>query len=323
MPCYDKKLEASRQDFYNDTYKTRDVDCVITTGEIQRLMREKGWDLSTRVESEDSTKPTDSMLLPELVMHPGTSSGSYLHSLISLVSKLPENQGRPLELTSRTIRSADYEEFVLKDTATDEIVFKGAKCYGFRNLQNVVRKVGKESGVKGLPGGAVRGRARRRVEGRAVLQDKGYDFVEVMACPSGCVNGGGQIRPPTAKAAENRTLDAEGFPRQWEKEGAKVDEMDVAMPEIMTDPSAKWGDKDWIKKVEAAYWPAEKAEDRAAYERCDVFAEQVLEEVCEPQMSQGDWMQSMNGDAEERRREVFRTSYRKVESEVIGIAVKW
>jgi len=32
MPCYDKKLEASRQDFYGDVYSTRDVDCVITTG---------------------------------------------------------------------------------------------------------------------------------------------------------------------------------------------------------------------------------------------------------------------------------------------------
>ena len=33
MPCYDKKLEASREDFYNDVYSTRDVDCVITTGQ--------------------------------------------------------------------------------------------------------------------------------------------------------------------------------------------------------------------------------------------------------------------------------------------------
>lgn len=31
MPCYDKKLEASRQDFYNQLKETRDVDCVITT----------------------------------------------------------------------------------------------------------------------------------------------------------------------------------------------------------------------------------------------------------------------------------------------------
>lgn len=32
MPCYDKKLEASRPDFFNQEYQTRDVDCVITTG---------------------------------------------------------------------------------------------------------------------------------------------------------------------------------------------------------------------------------------------------------------------------------------------------
>ena len=32
MPCFDKKLEASRSDFYNDIYRTRDVDCVITSG---------------------------------------------------------------------------------------------------------------------------------------------------------------------------------------------------------------------------------------------------------------------------------------------------
>ena len=34
MPCFDKKLEASRQDFYNDLHRTRDVDCVITSGEF-------------------------------------------------------------------------------------------------------------------------------------------------------------------------------------------------------------------------------------------------------------------------------------------------
>jgi iron only hydrogenase large subunit-like protein len=31
MPCFDKKLEASRDDFFNSEYETRDVDCVIST----------------------------------------------------------------------------------------------------------------------------------------------------------------------------------------------------------------------------------------------------------------------------------------------------
>ncbi|PNJ02292.1 NARFL isoform 15, partial [Pongo abelii] len=42
MPCYDKKLEASRPDFFNQEHQTRDVDCVLTTGEVFRLLEEEG-----------------------------------------------------------------------------------------------------------------------------------------------------------------------------------------------------------------------------------------------------------------------------------------
>jgi iron only hydrogenase large subunit-like protein len=31
MPCYDKKLEASREDFYSEALDSKDVDCVITS----------------------------------------------------------------------------------------------------------------------------------------------------------------------------------------------------------------------------------------------------------------------------------------------------
>lgn len=31
MPCYDKKLEASREDFFSETTNSKDVDCVITS----------------------------------------------------------------------------------------------------------------------------------------------------------------------------------------------------------------------------------------------------------------------------------------------------
>lgn len=34
MPCYDKKLEASREDFYNEALNSRDVDCVITSSKF-------------------------------------------------------------------------------------------------------------------------------------------------------------------------------------------------------------------------------------------------------------------------------------------------
>jgi iron only hydrogenase large subunit-like protein len=51
MPCYDKKLEASRQDFYNDIFRTRDVDCVITTGELEKVLQEKQANFQTLMET--------------------------------------------------------------------------------------------------------------------------------------------------------------------------------------------------------------------------------------------------------------------------------
>jgi iron only hydrogenase large subunit-like protein len=45
MPCFDKKLEASRDDFIVDG--ERDVDCVVGTAEIDGLLKEFGVDLKT------------------------------------------------------------------------------------------------------------------------------------------------------------------------------------------------------------------------------------------------------------------------------------
>ena len=44
MPCFDKKLEASREDFFNKELETRDVDCVLTSGEILTMIKERGID---------------------------------------------------------------------------------------------------------------------------------------------------------------------------------------------------------------------------------------------------------------------------------------
>jgi iron only hydrogenase large subunit-like protein len=51
MPCYDKKLEASREDFYNEIYQTREVDCVLASDEVLTLIQEKGIDFVQLEES--------------------------------------------------------------------------------------------------------------------------------------------------------------------------------------------------------------------------------------------------------------------------------
>ena len=51
MPCFDKKLEASRADFASEDGLVKDVDLVITTVEEEYMRREKGVDLATMEES--------------------------------------------------------------------------------------------------------------------------------------------------------------------------------------------------------------------------------------------------------------------------------
>lgn len=367
MPCYDKKLEASRGDFYNEVYSTRDVDCVITTGELELLMREKGWDLSTPVPSElvdtqvpqvplplplHPTRP-DSVSdanLPELMAHPGSSSGSYLQSIIE---HLRTTSTVPLELSTKQIRNADYEEYVLrtkggKAGAEGEVVFKGARCYGFRNLQNVVRKVGKETGIRVGVGAAGRlggrgGAVSRMGRKAAVGETRGYDYVEVMACPGGCVNGGGQLKPPRSLPTDT---DAEGFSRSWGDNGVALDgEKTEAL-------SAKWGNKEWTKKVEDAYWndwtspsarssqqmidgnsalPTSRETDVPAGRVPDLqeqmmtvatrLVKDILGDICLTDEGLGDV--DLEEEKELCRKKLFRTQYRAVESEVIGLAVKW
>ena len=64
-------------------------------------------------------------------------------------------------------RNQDFQEVTIEVEGKKPL--KMAIAYGFRNIQNIVQKIKR----KKCP----------------------YDFVEIMACPSGCTNGGGQIRP--------------------------------------------------------------------------------------------------------------------------------
>ena len=59
-----------------------------------------------------------------------------------------------------------------------KVVLKVAQAYGFRNIQNIMRKI---------------------KQGKCE-----YDYVELMACPSGCVNGGGQIKLKDINAKGNQ-----------------------------------------------------------------------------------------------------------------------
>ncbi|XP_020606297.1 probable cytosolic Fe-S cluster assembly factor v1g210509 [Orbicella faveolata] len=165
MPCYDKKLEASREDFYNDIYRTRDVDCVISTIELEKMFEEKGVQFS-ELENADLDQLFSSVDGSELVSHSGGGSGGYLEHIFTFAAK--ELFGQDVDnITYKTLRNKDFKEVTLQVDGKEALKF--AAAYGFRNIQNLVQKI-------------KRGKSP-------------YHFVEVMACPSGCLNGGGQIRP--------------------------------------------------------------------------------------------------------------------------------
>ncbi|NXM78082.1 NARFL factor, partial [Serilophus lunatus] len=164
MPCYDKKLEASRPDFFNQQHQSRDVDCVITTGEVLKLLEQEGVSLA----DVDPT-PLDAMLssaaAEELSTHPGGGSGGYLEHIYRHAAK--ELFGIQVDtIEYKPLKNKDFQEVTLQRDGA--VLLHFALAYGFRNIQNLVQKL-------------KRGKCP-------------YHYVEVMACPSGCLNGGGQIK---------------------------------------------------------------------------------------------------------------------------------
>jgi iron only hydrogenase large subunit-like protein len=198
MPCYDKKLEASRSDFYNDIYRTRDVDCVITTGECEVLLQEQSISLANCPEMSLETifskvGPSESGSI-ELYGTEGTSSGGYLAYILRYaafhlfgisVTETQIMQGTG-SIRIKPGRNADYTEYVLVGppghTQEGQELLCFATAYGFRNIQNLVRKVKTATIRKIIPA---------------------VHFVEVMACPSGCINGGGQLKATEGEVGLN------------------------------------------------------------------------------------------------------------------------
>ena len=94
-------------------------------------------------------------------------AGGYLEFVFRTAAQQLFNKQLPAgPLQMKTLRNADFREVSLEVEGCTVLRF--AAAYGFRNIQTLVRKV-----------------KRRACE---------YDYVEVMACPSGCLNGGGQIK---------------------------------------------------------------------------------------------------------------------------------
>ena len=211
MPCFDKKLEASRQELTDASWKPssesrdstagpiRDVDCVITARELLMLAESRGISFPslprTPLESSDTIPFPDPVIgnflfsksrqqrLGTQRSEAGSSGGFLYHVLSTQQSSRPGSTVR-----IERGRNADIVDYYVEYEGKS--VFRASRCYGFRNIQNLVRKL-KPARQSRLPG-AKAGGARK--PGGSKQNDIEASYVEVMACPGGCTNGGGQIK---------------------------------------------------------------------------------------------------------------------------------
>ena len=93
------------------------------------------------------------------------SSNYYAEYLIFMIMKNNPN----FFLERKDGKNIDSKEIIIfSDEGKKEIKFKFLISYGLRNIQNIVRMI-KSKKIK-------------------------YDYIEMMACPGGCINGAAQIR---------------------------------------------------------------------------------------------------------------------------------
>ncbi len=306
MPCFDKKLEASREELTDIYWRppsiaapaspVRDVDCVITAREVLMLADTRGISFPalprTPISRPDFPDPTlSSFLFPKHHRNQASeagTSGGYLHHILQ--TQLTLHPSSALKTTRG--RNADVVEYAITCPNQEQPIFKAARYYGFRNIQNLVRKL-KPQKKSRLPGGRIGVRAGAAAGAAAI----DYAFVEVMACPGGCTNGGGQI---------------------------KVDDLPIKPEIAMTQ-------KEWLGKVDEAYYSMSESESENEKEPIMRISENDNGEAVK-----AEGMKMIDGIDLTRVRDVLEhwaqttgielqklitTSYRRVESDVGKVGV--
>lgn len=168
MPCTAKKFEAARPEMTDSGY--RDVDLVLTTRELGRLFRMSGTNFSKLVPGQ-----FDSWM------------GAYTGAAVIFGAT-----GGVMEAALRTV----YE--VVTGKTLEDVNFTFA-----RGMEGIKEAEIDLDGVK-VKVGIAHGLANaRRLMDQVRAGESPYHFIEVMACPGGCIGGGGQpITKSNAKRME-------------------------------------------------------------------------------------------------------------------------
>lgn len=175
MPCTAKKFEKDREDINASNLK--DTDAVLTTRELARMIKEVGIQFENLNQEEFDElmgKHTGAGTIF------GTTGGVAEAAVRTVKEKLTGEELERLNLGFKGINEAEVQ--------IGDQKIKVAIANGLRNAERLLDEV------------------------RAGESE--YDFIEVMACPHGCVGGGGQPLPINE---EHKRLRSEGLANTDEK----------------------------------------------------------------------------------------------------------
>lgn len=255
MPCFDKKLEAARydtDDINEEKNIMKEVDIVITAKELVLLSIELNLDLKPDfVQSNAKEKDAESHdeLATRFSPHQfqfgkeswysnfGTASGGYADFYIEYLRSVKyKNESTTTKIIEGRNKDIwEHRVFLEGDNGKKTLVGRVAIVNGFRNIQNLIRKFNEIKGTKVTRKKKV---IRRRNEGE--LETKGSNkendeaidlmkcnYIEVMACPGGCINGGGQI----SNGSDTKLKDSD-----WTKLVEEKYHDEIPMVSNMSDP---------------------------------------------------------------------------------------
>ena len=169
MPCNAKKYESMRPEF--GTNNVQDVDKVLTTWDVMCMLSEKHIDPLTI-----SPVPVDAFF--------GKVSGAGI--IFGASGGVAE---AALRLAAERVMGKRMDSFAYEEVRGLQGVKETAVTLGDATVRLAV--------VSGLQN------AQRLID-RIRSDDAPYDFIEVMACPGGCINGSGNPAPLLKSDAEHR-----------------------------------------------------------------------------------------------------------------------
>jgi iron-only hydrogenase group A len=181
MPCTAKKFEAARAEM--NASGVQDVDVVLTTRELGRMITEAGIDFQT-LEDSDMDAPLG---LGSGAADIFANSGGVMEAALRTAYEIITGRELPFDNLHVTpvagLTGIKETEVTIKDTLPEwdfleGVTVKLAVAHTLSNARSLIEKI------------------------RAGEAE--YHFVEVMTCPGGCIGGGGQPRITTDAVREAR-----------------------------------------------------------------------------------------------------------------------